>query len=67
MSSSAEVQSHMYVVLDQDYVSKKKFCEIYNQAEKTSRLISGLINYLRTNERRYQQVKREKRDKPEKS
>jgi hypothetical protein len=34
------------------------------QAEKTSRLISGLINYLRTNERRYQQVKREKRDKP---
>jgi four helix bundle protein len=60
MSSSAEVQSHMYVALDQDYVSQKKFDEIYNQAEKTSRLISGLINYLRTNERRYQQVKREK-------
>jgi hypothetical protein len=37
--------------------------EIYNQAEKTSRLISSLINYLRTNERLYQQEKPEKRKK----
>jgi len=63
MSSSAEVQSHMYVALDQGYVSQETFDEIYNQAEKTSRLISGLINYLRTNERRYEQEKREKRKK----
>ena len=63
MSSSAEVQSHMYVALDQGYVSQEKFDEIYNQAEKASKLISGLINYLRTNERRYQQEKREKREK----
>jgi four helix bundle protein len=63
MSSSAEVQSHMYVALDQGYVSQERFDEIYNQAEKTSRLISGLINYLRTNERRYKQEKQEKREK----
>jgi four helix bundle protein len=66
MSSSAEVQSHMYVALDQGYVSQETFDEIFNQAEKTSRLISGLINYLRTNERHYQQVKRKKPDKLEK-
>jgi four helix bundle protein len=63
MSSAAEVQSHMYVAIDQGYVSQDKFDEIYNQAEKTSRLISGLINYLRTNERRYEQEKRKKREK----
>jgi four helix bundle protein len=66
MSSAAEVQSHLYVALDQGYVSRETFDEIYNQADKTSRLISGLINYLRTNERRYQQEKRQKLKKPEK-
>jgi len=60
------VQSHLYVALDQGYVSRETFDEIYNQADKTSRLISGLINYLRTNERRYQQEKRQKLKKPEK-
>jgi four helix bundle protein len=64
MSSSAEVQSHMYVALDQGYITQETFDGIYNQADKTSRLISGLINYLRTNELRYQKEKREKREKP---
>ena len=66
MSSAAEVQSHLYVALDQAYVAQEKFNVIYKQADKTSRLISGLINYLRTNERRYQQEKRQKLKKPEK-
>jgi four helix bundle protein len=66
MSSAAEVQSHLYVALDQGYVSQETFDGIYNQADKTSRLISSLINYLRTNERRYQQEKRQKPKKPEK-
>ncbi|RLB20512.1 MAG: four helix bundle protein [Deltaproteobacteria bacterium] len=66
MSSAAEVQSHLYVALEQGYVSQEKFNVIYKQADKTSRLISGLINYLRTNERRYQQEKRQKLKKPEK-
>ena len=64
MSSAAEVQSHLYVALDQYYVSQKTFDEIYDQAEKTSKLISGLINYLRSNERRYQQEKLKKLKKP---
>ena len=48
MSSAAEVQSHLYVALDQKYISNDVFQDIYNQADKTSKIISGLIKYLRT-------------------
>ena len=48
MSSAAEVQSHMYIAMDQDYVSKGTFDSIYEQANKTARITSGLIKYLRT-------------------
>lgn len=47
MSSAAEVQSHLYVAVDQGYLSKETFESIYEQAGKTSRMISGLIKYLR--------------------
>jgi len=48
MSSAAEVQSHLYVALDQHYVDQAQFCEIYDQANKTAMIISGLIKYVRT-------------------
>ena len=48
MSSAAEVQSHLYVALDQGYIDKKQFDDIYEQANKTAKIISGLIKYLRT-------------------
>ena len=47
MSSAAETQSHAYVALDQKYLSQESFDAIYAQAGKTSRIISGLITYLR--------------------
>ena len=47
MSSSAEVRSHLYVALDQKYIDKRHFDEIYDQADKTGRMISNLIKYLR--------------------
>jgi four helix bundle protein len=47
MSSAAEVQSHLYIAVDQGYLSKETFESIYEQAGKTSRIISGLIKYLR--------------------
>lgn len=47
MSSAAEVQSHLYVVLDQGYVDREHFDKIYRQANKTAMLISGLVKYLR--------------------
>jgi len=48
MSSAAEVQSHLYVALDQGYIDQEHFSIIYEQADKTARMISGLIKYLRT-------------------
>ena len=48
MSSAAEVQSHLYIALDQEYINQKQFGGIYDQANKTAMIISGLIKYLRT-------------------
>jgi four helix bundle protein len=66
LSSAAELQSHMYVALDQHYVTKDTFDGIYQQADKTSKMISGLITYLRKNEQKFQQKKQEKPKKPDK-
>jgi four helix bundle protein len=48
MSSSAEVRSHLYIAVDQGYLTKDAFESIYAQADKVGRIISGLIKYLRT-------------------
>ena len=45
-SSAAEVQSHLYVALDQDYITQEIFEQIYAQAEKVSKMDSGFIKYL---------------------
>jgi four helix bundle protein len=47
LSSAAEVQSHLYVALDQDYICDEEFNALSQQAEVTSKMISGLIKYLR--------------------
>ena len=52
MASTAEVQSHLYVAMDQHYMGQREFDLIYEQANKTARLISGLIKYLRTTQTR---------------
>jgi four helix bundle protein len=45
-SSAAEVQSHLYVAIDQGYISKETFDQLYTQAEKVSKMDSGFIKYL---------------------
>jgi len=45
-SSAAEVQSQLYVALDQEYIDQDDFGRIYNQAEVVSKLDSGFIKYL---------------------
>jgi len=45
-SSAAEVQSHLYVALDQKYLKQEDFEKIYTQAEKISKMDSGFIKYL---------------------
>jgi len=47
MASTAEVKSHLYVALDQAYIEKAQFDDIYAQVSKTSKMVSSLIKYLR--------------------
>jgi four helix bundle protein len=50
-SSAAEVQSHLYVALDQAYISQDDFEKVYNQAEVVSKMDSGFIKYLNSQPR----------------
>ena len=45
--SATEVQSHLYVALDQEYVRKEDFDAVYQQATEVKKLINGFIRYLR--------------------
>ena len=44
--STAEVQSLLYVALDQEYFSQRDFSELYGQAETVARITSGFITSL---------------------
>lgn len=46
-ASAAEVQSHLYVALDQNYISKRNFERLYSQADEISKMIQGFSKYLR--------------------
>jgi four helix bundle protein len=45
--SASEVQSHLYVAMDQEYISEEDFRMTYDQAKKTKSLINGFIAYLK--------------------
>lgn len=45
--SGSEVQSHLYVALDQEYISEDDFQKTYSQVRKIKSLINGFIVYLR--------------------
>ena len=45
--SVAEVQSALYVALDQKYVNHEDFETLYGRCNEVSRMIPGLIKYLR--------------------
>lgn len=44
--SCSEVQSELYVALDEKYITKDEFKSAYDQAGKTRSAIRGFINYL---------------------
>jgi four helix bundle protein len=46
-ASATEVKSHLYVALDQDYISQQEFDSAYALCTKTSRMIFGFIKYLK--------------------
>ncbi|OHC03357.1 MAG: hypothetical protein A3H23_01400 [Planctomycetes bacterium RIFCSPLOWO2_12_FULL_40_19] len=45
--SCSELQSEIYVALDQDYITKKEFDAIYSLASKTHSKIGAFIRYLK--------------------
>ena len=47
-SSAAELQSHLYVALDQAYINKSQFDELYQNADKIQRQLSNFIKYLQS-------------------
>jgi four helix bundle protein len=56
-SSAAEVQSQLYVALDQEYITQDDFEKIYNQAEIVSKMDSGFIKYLNSQLRQPNKLK----------
>lgn len=49
--SASEVQSQLYVALDQNYIDDQQFQQIYNEATHTKKLINGFISYLQSSSR----------------
>lgn len=47
-SSATETQSHLYVALDQCYIQKEDFEQLYESLEKIQRQISNFIKYLKS-------------------
>jgi four helix bundle protein len=44
--STAEVQSLLYVAIDQEYLSDKDFAKLYEKADEVARILSGFITSL---------------------
>jgi len=59
-SSTAEVQSHLYVALDQRYITQEIFDKIYAQAEKVSKMNSGFIKYLNSQLKKHARLNKPK-------
>ena len=46
--SCTEVQSQLYVALDEGYIAEGEFAATYEQARRTRAAVRGFINYLRS-------------------
>ncbi len=44
--SIAEVQSQLYIALDQSYITQEVFSMLYDKSEEVAKLLSGFITYL---------------------
>jgi four helix bundle protein len=50
--SCGEVRSHLYVALDQEYITQTAFDHFYDRSTEVSRLISGFMTYLKQSDLR---------------
>jgi four helix bundle protein len=46
--SAAEIQTQLYVALDNEYITKEEFQKLFDLAINASRIIGGLIRYLKS-------------------
>ena len=44
--SVREIQSHLYMALDQNYISESLFFSLYREADTVANLAGGLVRYL---------------------
>lgn len=47
--SCSEVQSPLYIALDETYITQEDFDDIYEQAAATKRKVGAFIKYLKSN------------------
>ena len=50
--SCTEVQSELYVALNEEYIAPNEFEDVYEQARRTRAAVRGFINYLKRYEER---------------
>jgi four helix bundle protein len=62
--SVAELQSQLYVALDQGYIDQPAFQKLYSQADQVARLTSGFITYLLTQDKPAQRKQPNKPNEP---
>jgi four helix bundle protein len=55
--SCGEIKSHLYVALDQEYVTRDQFSQLYDRADEVSRVLSGFMAYLRKSDFRGRKFK----------
>jgi len=46
--SLGEVRSQLYIAFDQEYITEQEFSEVYRKTQENSRMVAGLISYLRS-------------------
>lgn len=56
-ASAAEVQSQLYIALDQRYLTQTEFDALYSEADSCARQLSGLITYLLRRTQQTQQTR----------
>jgi four helix bundle protein len=50
--SCTEVQSELYIALDEEYILPNEFKDVYEQSRQTRAAVRGFINYLKKYEAR---------------
>lgn len=56
--SIVEVQSQLYIALDQSYITQEVFSMLYDKTEEVAKLLSGFITYLLKSSTSTQQTER---------